>query len=248
MFLLDIGNSRLKWAMADEHGLSAFGNHIYHKSDVVDNLDRIWQALPPPDRVWISNVTGDTVGAQIEHWISENWKCDTHYARVSPATCGVINSYPEPERLGIDRWLALIATWHKFHSAACIIDCGTAVTVDGINSRGEHTGGLILPGISLMQQSVFDATAITSTRQDDVDAYSTLANNTEQAVIAGCKLAVAGLVEHVSSGMQKQYDNLIYTIVTGGDAETIGKLLAIDYKYEPHLVLDGLAVYAREHL
>ena len=119
MFLLDIGNSRLKWAVADEHGLSAFGNYIYRKSDVVVELDRIWRALSPPDQVWISNVTGDVIGAQFEHWISENWKCVTRHARVSPAACGVINSYPEPDRLGIDRWLALIASWHKFHSGRC---------------------------------------------------------------------------------------------------------------------------------
>ena len=248
MFLLDIGNTRLKWATADEDKISGFGNFIYHKSDLAGNLDRIWKALPAPGHVWISNVTGDTSGAQVEHWISENWKCDTRHARVSPAACGVINCYPEPDRLGIDRWLALIACWHKFHSAACIIDCGTAVTVDGINSQGEHTGGLILPGITLMQQVLLDTTSIKTTHHVDAGEFSALANNTEQAISAGCILAIAGLVERVSNEMREQYDNAICTILTGGDAETIGRLLAIDYKYEPHLVLEGLAVYAREHL
>lgn len=248
MFLLDIGNSRLKWAMADEDGLSAFGNYIYHKSDLAGNLNHIWQALPPPGFVWISNVAGATVGGLVEYWISENWKCDARHARVTAVACGVINSYPDPARLGIDRWLALIASWHKFHSAACIIDCGTAVTVDGINSRGEHTGGLILPGITLMQQVLFDATSITASRHVNAVEFPAFANNTEQAISAGCSLAVAGLVDRVSNEMREQYDNAICTILTGGDAETIGKLLAVDYIYEPHLVLEGLAVYAREHL
>jgi type III pantothenate kinase len=245
MLLVDIGNSRLKWAIADEHGLTENGNYIYHKSDLTGNLDHAWQGISPPDQVWVSNVTKNAIAGQLEHWITEHWKCVTRFASVSPAACGVINAYPDYQRLGIDRWLALIATWHKYKSAACIIDCGTAVTVDGLNIRGEHIGGLILPGISLMQQSLIDATALPDARP--VEAFSTLANNTEQAVIAGCRLAVAGLVERVSRDMQNRYDNAIFTILTGGEAEIIGNLLAIDYKYEPHLVLEGLALYAGKY-
>lgn len=247
MFLLDIGNSRLKWATTNGDGLSAFGNYLYQKSGLAGDLNRLWQSLPQPDQVWISSVSDDATGRQAEQWILENWKCKPRHAKVSPAACGVTNSYPDPARLGIDRWLALIAAWNKFRSAACIIDCGTAVTVDVLDSHGKHTGGLILPGISLMQKSVFNATAIKGTRHADADAVATLANNTEEAVIAGCRLAVAGLAERVSRDLQEQYDNSVYTVLTGGDAETIGKILAIDYIHEPHLVLEGLAVYAGEH-
>ena len=246
MFLLDIGNSRMKWAITEGDGLSAFGNWIYRQTGLSGELDRMWQTIPAQDQVWISNVGGDAVGREIEQWISGNWNCSPACAKVSATACGVVNSYPEPERLGIDRWLALIATWHKFQSAACIIDCGTAVTVDAIDSHGEHAGGLIMPGISLMQQSVFKATAIKSTRQAEKTA-ATLANNTEEAVIAGCRLAVAGLAERVSRDMQERYGNGIYTVLTGGDAEKIGNLLSIKHRHEPHLVLEGLAVYAREH-
>jgi type III pantothenate kinase len=244
MFLVDIGNSRIKWASADELELSAHGSSSYSKSGLNGVLARIWQGMSPPQQVWISCVSSGGIADQTKLWISENWKCGIQFASVSPAACGVINAYPDYARLGIDRWLALIAAWHKFSSAACIVDCGTAVTIDGLNNRGEHTGGLILPGISIMQQSLFDATAMT--RTGIVKEFSTLANNTEQAVAAGCRLAIAGLVERVSKDLQELNDN-VNILLTGGDAETIGKLLKLNYNYEPFLVLEGLALYAREY-
>src|SRR3546814_17254315 len=77
-----------------------------------------------------------------------------NFARSSAGWHGLRNAYREPERLGVDRWLAMIAAWHTHRGAACIANAGTALTVDVIDAQGQHLGGIIAAGRAEQQSAI----------------------------------------------------------------------------------------------
>lgn len=244
--LVDIGNSRIKWAYQTDEQLSDFGGEFYNKNDVCGFFDKYWDHLAVPDRLLAANVGGRHVAEQLQEWSARHWHIEPEYTCVTKKESGVINAYNDVTRLGIDRWMALIAVWQEYHSSACIVDCGTAVTIDGLNANGEHLGGLIIPGVLLMQQSLYQNTMI-ETDKRNVD-IKTLANTTEQAIQSGCTLAIVGLIEHILNEIQKTTAKEIYCILSGGDAERIKGLLPDNFILEPHIVLKGLSVMARKNI
>lgn len=245
-FLVDIGNSRIKWAHQTGVQLFDHGSKFYDKENVAKCFDASWHDIAVPERFLVANVGGERVAEQLLQWSVRNWNVTPEFASVTKSAFGVINAYKDVTRLGIDRWLALIAVWQKYQSAACIVDCGTAVTIDGLNADGEHMGGLILPGIMLMQQSLHHKTMIVAGKQNE--NIKSMAKTTEQAIESGCTLAVVGLIEHVLKDLEKTSGKKLSCILTGGDADRIKNLLPKAFISEPHIVLEGLSVLAGKNL
>src|ERR1017187_3974066 len=121
-------------------------------------LQRNFDLLPPPARIIISNVGGEAI-AQRMLAICAKWAVPVEFVIAQTEQCGVRNTYEVPARLGSDRWAALIAAWKRIGRACLVINCGTATTVDALSDKGEFLGGLILPGVTLMQQSLTHNTA-----------------------------------------------------------------------------------------
>jgi type III pantothenate kinase len=238
--LVDVGNSRIKWVEQHADQLSDAHGDSYNKSDLAGTLDRLWGGLEKPAQIRISNVAGEIIEKELRQWTQERWSTQPHFARVTQSARGVMNGYADITRLGVDRWLSLIAAWSEYHQAACIVDCGTAVTIDGLNNKGRHLGGLILPGIALMQHSLRIAPAIPEIKTAAVAGK--LADNTGDAVAEGCVLAVVSLIDRIVRDMQRGSRKKLICIITGGDAHRVRDLLAGDFVFRPLLVLEGLAL------
>ena len=241
--LVDIGNSRIKFIQQSNAGLSGYRAFVYDKTGIAENLDQLWGDLPQPEQVWIANVAGGEVADQMVRWVDLHWHKKPFFAVVEKEASGVTNAYTEINRLGIDRWLAITAAWHKYKSPACIVSCGTAVTIDGLDGQGMHLGGLIMPGITMMQQSLCKTTSAIPYIKD-VQVTAGLASNTELAVVTGCTVAVVSLIEHVLHDMQRVHGKKLKYLITGGDSERIMDLLVDEFIHEPYLVLEGLALVA----
>ena len=95
----------------------------------------------------------------ILEWVSINWACETIFAKVESSAAELRNGYEQPQQMGVDRWVAMLAAWERHHAAACIVDCGTAITLDVVSESGHHLGGVIAPGISLMHEALASRTA-----------------------------------------------------------------------------------------
>jgi type III pantothenate kinase len=162
---------------------------------------------------------------------------------VTPAACGVQNGYESPQQLGVDRWMALIASWDRFHSAACIVDCGTAVTLDALSHDGRHLGGLIAPGLRLMQKAL--SSGAQALKDIPGGRVRLLANNTEDAIAAGTFFALTALIDSFVDKVQAELSTPALTILTGGDAPAVLPRLSTHAILEPDLILCGLAVVAR---
>jgi type III pantothenate kinase len=158
---------------------------------------------------------------------------------------GIRNGYEDPERLGVDRWLAIIAGYTLSGGApCCIVDCGSAITIDYVSKGGSHEGGVIAPGLLLMKRALLQDTS-EITIQGDADQSAQLVplgRNTETAVDSGLKFMEAGLIEIALQRYAVKFGEDAELILTGGDAETVNGLIGFESRIIPDLVLDGLAL------
>jgi type III pantothenate kinase len=242
--LLDIGNSRIKWGVLDDGSIHRTG-HIAHDSIQDKGLAALTSKLPRrADTVWASNVAGTSFATRLSGVIGMHCHADVHFARSEKKACGVTNSYRQPRRLGVDRWVAMIGAWAELQDACLIVDAGTAVTIDALDSNGNHLGGQIIPGVGLMAGSLATRTSdipnIQRRAASPGSGADMFASTTAGAVGQGALNAVVGAVERAARAM-RDHSGGVTIILTGGDASRILKSLDDEAIHRPHLVLQGLA-------
>jgi len=162
--------------------------------------------------------------------------------RTTASCCGVVNAYADPSQYGVDRWAALIGSRSLVHDPVCIIDCGTAVTVDLMDAAGRHLGGRIMPGLEMMQQALLQRTAGIHRIAGKVEDF---ACNTADAVSSGTlHMLHAGLIEAITAARRRLGDSM-KTLITGGAAQLLVSLEGMPLmRFEPHLVLKGIHTMA----
>lgn len=243
--LLDLGNTRLKWAMATADGWSARGAVAWDE-DIAAALMPAWKVLSPPSCVLGASVVDATREAQLEAIIKDVFACGIAWVRTPAEACGVRNAYAEPQRLGVDRFLAMVAAHADGHAPCVLAGIGTALTLDALTADGRHLGGLIAPGPLLMQQSLLGATA--RVRPEHPGAIRNVADNTADAVVSGCWHAVAALIERFAKNIASQYPgDPQRLLLDGGDAEALVPLLGVPGELAADSVLRGLLVWADSH-
>jgi type III pantothenate kinase len=236
--LVDIGNSRLKWGM-EQAGLIDRGEAIdYHQVDLRGELQHVWQALKVPRKLAIASVAASQILAEVSELAYSLWPTIELVVPQATATAfGVSNAYRQPEKLGIDRWLALLAAHHYYSGHCCVVDCGTAITVDVIDADGRHLGGLISPGLRSMKKALAADTA--GLNFNSHPQNTGLADNTFAAIDSGTLLAAAGLIEAVL----RRLETPSRLILSGGDAEAVAGQLQQAVIIDTELVLKGLRLY-----
>ncbi len=242
---MDIGNSRIKWRTRTEDAVSAEGVAA-NVSDLLGELER----LQSPEEILVSCVRGDVVVGEIAEWAMQQWRLVPKLAYVSAQASGVTNSYSDVSRMGVDRWLAMLAAYHRTQSACLVVDGGTALTIDVINNSGVHLGGYILPGLALAVRAIEENTGIRLQHHEHSPAAE-LGNNTEAAVLNGELAQIIALIEKVANQLiDNQTDGAetagVKLLLSGGDANLLQAALADSHSIHveicPTLVLDGLAL------
>jgi type III pantothenate kinase len=241
--LLDLGNTRLKWALqAQPDGWLARGAVDWQEEGLAAALASAWAGLPRPEQVIAASVVDAAREAQVAAMAERLFARTPTWLRTPAHACGVRNAYAEPQRLGVDRFLAMVAA-HADGRAPCVLaGVGTALTLDALAADGRHLGGLIAPGPRLMQQSLLDATA--RVRPERPGEIVELADNTADAVASGCWLAAAALVERFATRSAARFGTVPALILGGGDATPLLPLLSLPAKLSQDGVLRGLAVWA----
>jgi type III pantothenate kinase len=242
--LLDIGNSRLKWGVLEDDAIRRTG-HIPQHMIREKGLSVLTTKLPRRiDTVLASNVAGTSFATRLSGVIGMHCNVDVHFARTASNACGVTNSYRQPRRLGVDRWVAMIGAWTEMQAACLIVDAGTALTIDVLDDDGQHLGGQILPGVSLMAETLASRTSdlpnIQRRAASQGRGMEMFATTTAGAVGHGASNAVLGAIER-SLAVLRENDIEPTIVLTGGDASRILKSLGEEPIHRPHLVLQGLA-------
>jgi len=243
--LIDIGNTRVKFAFLESGRLADSQTFARSKTGIKASLNSHFKGVEGIESIFVSNVAGDKIATQLTEWAEKKWQITPTFVVSEKKRFGVTNAYAEPEVLGVDRWLSLIAARQHARMATCIIDCGTAITVDIVTKYGLHQGGMILPGLNLMRDSLISGTSdLTDTLAES--EFKTLAVNTQSAIQTGTLYTVTATIDRLMSDLKEQFKNRIRFIITGGDAETIRPILPMNIAHYPDIVLKGLAYYARQ--
>jgi type III pantothenate kinase len=223
---IDAGNTRVKWGLFDATGAML-------KNGACLNAELITLALPAAHRVLISNVAGNKVKSQLENLLSDH--SHVNWLNTQSSACGVTNSYTQPETLGTDRWAALIAAWHMQQAPCVVVNAGTAVTIDALsvqpqNIQAEFIGGLIMPGLNLMQQSLGLATAQLPMPSQVAQAphQEIFAKNTADAIQTGALQAICGAIILMAHELNAHCKQAPYIVISGGNAQIIKDTLIKD--------------------
>lgn len=236
--LVDIGNSRLKWGIEQAGSIRLGAAVDYRQADIHGELRSVWRSLAVPRKLAIASVAAPGMAAEIAEWARSLWPAlELVVPQAATEAFGVSNAYAQPEKLGIDRWLALLAAHRFYPGFSCIADCGTAITVDVIDADGRHLGGLISPGLLSMKKALAADTA--ALKFDPQHRMPGLADTTADAIDSGTLLAAAGLIETVL----RRQDEPCQLILSGGDAEPIAGQLRQAAIIDADLVLKGLSIY-----
>jgi type III pantothenate kinase len=232
---LDIGNTRLKWRLVEDGRLVEAGVSFRGVDPLLPELKF------PPQQVWVSSVAGDDFELELRQSVQARWNVQPWFARSSAQACGVSNSYVEPARMGVDRWLSMLSAWRRAQAACCVVDAGSALTIDLLSDKGRHIGGYILPGLDSMERALLQDTD--RVRFSGERAVSLAPGvSTEEAVHHGLLLSQAGAVALAL----EQYGAGCPVYFCGGGAVALCDLLQCQGEVFPDLVLEGLALLASE--
>lgn len=242
--LVDLGGTRLKWSLLADGELTPMDSAHWRERGMPATLEAVWASLPRPEEVLVASVSEAEATRAVELWCERHWALSPAAVKVAMQAAGVRNRYAQPERLGVDRWLAAIGAYHRCGSAVCVVDAGTGVTVDAVSPEGEYLGGVIAPGFALMRQALSLRTR--AAVPSDTGARGVFGKTTADCVSAGCALAVAGLVERALEEVRGGLGAGTPCVLTGGDAEHLRPLLRTTVDHVPDLVLRGMALVAKE--
>jgi type III pantothenate kinase len=246
ILLIDVGNTRLKWAWLDSSGLTD-QLAVVHRNHALEQWTApLFGAAREASRILVCNVAGAAMAKALTGLAQNKFGLEPEFITASRDFGQLTNGYLDPELLGADRWLAVVGAWTRLHSAVCIIDAGTAVKVDAVDAGGRHQGGLIVPGIHMMRDALFHGTTDIARAAELSTASTTgiLANNTIGAVFRGAMFALAGMADHAVDMIVKDTGLEPTLLITGGDAGLISATLRRRGEIVPDLVLQGLAAIA----
>lgn len=233
---LDSGNTRIKWGVHDGANWLAQGAVAHGEIEQLAALVSEW---PQPDRVMLANVAGGDAAGRIRQQLAA-WQPVFHNVRSSAQAGGVRNLYRHPERLGVDRWCALIGARTLLAAPAVVVMAGTATTIDTLDADGRFVGGDIVPGIGLMLRSLAQGTAGLPFAEGH---YVPQPRCTDDAIVSGVLEAHAGAIERVFARLDGA-DRCC--LLSGGYAEQIAAVLHIPHRLVSNLPLEGLRRLAEE--
>lgn len=241
---IDIGNTRLKWALYDAARPGAVLHA--HGAEFLENIDKLadgpWQQLAAPSRMLGCSVAADAVKRRVEEQMEELWDAPAHWVVSSAAEAGLVNGYDHPTRLGADRWVAMIGARHRMLAQGparpmVVVMVGTAVTVEAVDTQGKFLGGFILPGHGIMLRALESGTAGLHVPTGEVREFPT---NTSDALTSGGTYAIAGAIERMVQHVRRHCGAEPACFMTGGAGWKMAPHMSVSFELVEGLIFDGL--------
>jgi len=234
---LDVGNSSAKWRLVKDGQVIARGKYLTE-----DEVSRqmLLDSTARPDQIWIASVAAPAAEAALSAMLVQHWGVVPWFARTQARTGNLRNSYKDPARMGVDRWLVMLAANKRVSGRACVVDAGSALTIDMVDASGRHEGGYIIPGPALMERALLlDTDRVRFA--EEVEYGLSPGTSTAEAVRHGIALAQAGAVAKAIERSGEPGPALLFC---GGGGEVLMQLLGQGGSYIPDLVFEGLEVMA----
>lgn len=237
-WLFDLGNTRLKFAALGADGHIGPVRGAAHADG---GLDPDWlDALPARiDLAVVASVAAPALRTILLDALAARG-ARVQLAQTLPALDGLRIAYADPARLGVDRFLALLAV-QADGVPTLVVGVGTALTVDLIDGAGRHLGGRIAPSPTLMREALHRRVAQLAPTGG---AYVEFAADTEDALVSGCEGAALGLIERSRADALARLGAAPRLLLHGGGAEALRARLP-GAQLRGDLVLHGLARWHR---
>ena len=248
LLAVDIGNTRLKWALyeAAEPGASVLASGAEFLEQIDTLADGAWSRLPClPARMIGCMVASDAIRQRVQEQMEGLGDLMPSWVVASAQEAGLVNRYDHPARLGADRWVAMIGAWHRQQRCApgqaprpmVVVLVGTAVTVEAISDQGEFLGGFILPGHGIMLRALEQGTAGLRVPTGEVRPFPT---NTSDALTSGGTYAIAGAVERMVLHLRERCGAEPACVMTGGAGWKMMPVMRAPFELVEGLIFDGL--------
>ena len=240
---IDVGNTRLKWAQyaSPQPGATLIAQGAVFLETIDHLAETDWKSLAPPASMLGCVVAGEGVKRRVEEQL-ELWDLEPRWVVSSREACGVSNGYDHPNRLGVDRWVAMIGARHRVLAQGrprpvLVVMVGTAVTVDAVDAAGHFLGGLILPGFGLMLRALEMGTAGLKAPTGEAVDFPT---NTSDALMSGGADALAGAVERMYRKLRQRTGEEPALVMSGGAAVKLAPITELPFETVDTLIFDGL--------
>jgi len=239
---LDCGNSFVKWrVVSDTDGAPLAGGIATQAVEIIRELSD--RDIGKITRCRLVSVRSDVETQAIMGVLSESLKVDVARVYTAERAAGVVNGYRDQQRLGLDRWLAMIAAYDMCGGACLVVDLGTAITVDLVANDGAHLGGYIAPGIALLREQLLAHTR--RIQYDAVEAALALSDtspgrSTAEAVERGCLIMARSYISSQIAFAENHLGKDFAIYITGGDAALAAGLPEV--RCVSDLVFKGLAI------
>lgn len=256
--LLDVGNTRLKWQIvnsgsqvgaaksgaiklidaSDEQTLSDALSQLRKSNGSID-----WAKL---QRLAVTSVRSQAFNEQLSGLLYKLFRVTPILARTLKQQAGVTCAYADESRMGVDRWLAILAAYSRYRDPdadICVVDSGTATTVDFVSSDGTHQGGFIIPGAQLMKNSLLANTDRVRFSSDETSNGSlSWGKSTADAVCNGVLFTQIAIIEKVMAEISVSLSGRL--VVTGGYVSAFPPDTLSQCLHVPDLVMQGLDIYS----
>lgn len=282
LLLVDIGNTRVKWArLADGQmgkqqaavnvgwGVKEYARRVIGRGWVLGRSggaprasagvrrggavrggdNAAGQGVERPGRIVVSSVAGDDVNRALITAARDGGAPVPEFVATERSAAGITTDYIDPWRLGVDRFVGAIGAHHLASGQpVCVVNVGTAITIDLIDGSGRHHGGAIVPGPALMVGSLLTQTNGIRRRATGGPSGSTgmFAKTTRTAIGEGARYAAAAVIDRAIEEARIRLGSRPLVLLTGGGSADIKPLIRNTSVSLTDLVLHGLAVWARQ--
>ncbi|OUR83261.1 type III pantothenate kinase [Cycloclasticus sp. 46_120_T64] len=238
---IDRGNTALKWQLCQQAKVLAEGSATNDVS-LDDALGEV--AARPLIGVYVASVASGDFESALKAWTRRNSHIEPVFVKSQLSACGVTNAYEKPAQLGVDRWLAMIAAHQQYSGLLCVVDSGTALTMDFLTASGQHLGGFIVPGADLMKRSLLQNTQKIQLAADA--QIKLLGKNTTEAVLLGIEQMLQAFVCQKVAEVELECKQELTLVLTGGHAHSLRRGLQRPCHEEPELVFLGLRLVVED--
>ena len=237
---VDAGNTLVKWRLRDGLEIRQRGSYERNNDFSIEITEQ--QMV---ESIYVSSVADLEYENVLTQNLLHNFSVFPWFARSSTRCAGVCNSYEDPSLMGVDRWLAMLAAYNDCSGAVCVIDVGSALTIDFVMTNGMHRGGYILAGTELIKSTLLKNTDRVRFEKGAVGSLEP-GSSTLAAVNNGVLLSHVGSVKLALEQIGQSEGHEFSLYFCGGDGRRLQEALAVESSYNPELVLDGLSLAAAD--
>lgn len=237
---IDMGNTATKWRLQRDGQILQRG-----KTSTASFPGSHVLSLQGVSRIRLASVCSEDMTSSVEKLLFSTWRLSVERAVCCATQAGLVNSYADPSRMGVDRWLAMLAGFNTAKNACLVVSCGTALTIDFVGPDGVHGGGYILPGLMMMRTALLSNTGRIRYDAGGFSVQRAPGTSTATAVEHGAVHALVSAVEASGRAMLDQWGGGTI-FITGGDSDMVLKHLCLPspdkfvIQHVEELVLDGL--------